>query len=677
MSRRTSVALRLSLAVALLAPAALSAGTYWVSPTGAATWASAQSATPLSGSACATLASAISNVVAGDTVYLRGGSYSTGIVLIDKTGTSVSKIRFVAYEGETPIVSNSTNSYATYYYSLLLEGCDYVVIDGVRFEHSTGIYFFQINGGSDYNEIANCVFDGNSSGAAVAIWKGNVEAPDSDACTNNWIHHTTFEAIGKLSADGGGVDDTGGMQIGIYMGGYGFEQVSGYNTVEDCIFFGGGHHNLETFSKFNVIRRNFWRNYGSMTNDTGNTPAYGPDSNGKWGNRNVQIYDGAANARMFNLIEGNRFGPSGPSPDDDGGDGLTIAAPGNIIRRNTIYSAQNNGVLFKTGTDSFADDNRFYHNTVFNSGRFDNTGPQWQGHSFRWYGSYVRNNNVIVNNIFNSFGGSVEMNTNSGSNTIAGNFLTSDGDPLFVDDDVSNLDSATLPNLSVTAASPVIDDAVALTLANGAGSNTTTLVVDDALMFQDGAWGSSLSDVQADTIAVGAVGNVAQIASIDYATNSITLAAPLTWSDDASVWLVEDSSGSVVLYGSAPDIGAFEYESGADTTPPVISSVSVTPGTTTATVTWTTDEASSSLVDYGPTTGYGSTQTGSSGVTSHIVYLTGLSASTTYHFRVRSTDAASNEAVGTDGTFTTDPTGAGPTIQVRQAGRGSRVTVTP
>ncbi|MEM3396507.1 MAG: S8 family serine peptidase [Thermoplasmata archaeon] len=100
-------------------------------------------------------------------------------------------------------------------------------------------------------------------------------------------------------------------------------------------------------------------------------------------------------------------------------------------------------------------------------------------------------------------------------------------------------------------------------------------------------------------------------------------------------------------------IGAFG-SGGSDTTPPVISNVAASGITAnSATITWTTDEASTSVVEYGTTTSYGQTATGSSGVTSHSVTLSGLTASTTYHFRVKSADAAGNLATSSDYTFTT------------------------
>jgi hypothetical protein len=92
-----------------------------------------------------------------------------------------------------------------------------------------------------------------------------------------------------------------------------------------------------------------------------------------------------------------------------------------------------------------------------------------------------------------------------------------------------------------------------------------------------------------------------------------------------------------------------------DTTAPVISAVNSSGITASGvTITWTTDEAATGQVEYGLTTAYGSTETeGSDAVKNHTVYLTGLEASGTYHYRVTSNDAANNQAVSADATFTT------------------------
>lgn len=91
------------------------------------------------------------------------------------------------------------------------------------------------------------------------------------------------------------------------------------------------------------------------------------------------------------------------------------------------------------------------------------------------------------------------------------------------------------------------------------------------------------------------------------------------------------------------------------TTSPVISGVSATSiSGTGATITWTTDEASDTQVDYGATASYGiATMLESSLVSSHSVVLTGLSSNTTYHYRVNSRNAVGNLATSGDMTFST------------------------
>ncbi len=89
--------------------------------------------------------------------------------------------------------------------------------------------------------------------------------------------------------------------------------------------------------------------------------------------------------------------------------------------------------------------------------------------------------------------------------------------------------------------------------------------------------------------------------------------------------------------------------------PPVISGIaSGSPTTSGATITWSTDVAASSQVDYGTTIAYGgSTTLDSTLVTSHSQALSGLQPGTTYHFRVRSADGSGNLAISGDNAFAT------------------------
>jgi len=92
-----------------------------------------------------------------------------------------------------------------------------------------------------------------------------------------------------------------------------------------------------------------------------------------------------------------------------------------------------------------------------------------------------------------------------------------------------------------------------------------------------------------------------------------------------------------------------------DTTAPVILSTSVSDiGTTTARVNWTTNEATRAQIAYGTSTSYTTEigwSTGSNTTHSHLI--TGLTANTTYHFRIRVKDLAGNVTTSAGQTFTT------------------------
>ena len=95
----------------------------------------------------------------------------------------------------------------------------------------------------------------------------------------------------------------------------------------------------------------------------------------------------------------------------------------------------------------------------------------------------------------------------------------------------------------------------------------------------------------------------------------------------------------------------------ADTTAPTISADASSGLTTSgATITWTTNEASNSQVEYRVqgTSTYSATTVNASMVTSHSMTLTGLNGATVYEYHVISDDAAGNTATSTpNNTFTT------------------------
>jgi hypothetical protein len=119
-----------------------------------------------------------------------------------------------------------------------------------------------------------------------------------------------------------------------------------------------------------------------------------------------------------------------------------------------------------------------------------------------------------------------------------------------------------------------------------------------------------------------------------------------------------DLEGNGRPFGSAHDVGAYEFGSTTPPTPdattPEISNVrasNVRRGS--VRVTWMTDEVSTTAVHYGRTTAYGKKRSHTNLVVRHGITLTGLSANTRYHYRVESEDEAGNPAASTDLTFKT------------------------
>ncbi len=109
--------------------------------------------------------------------------------------------------------------------------------------------------------------------------------------------------------------------------------------------------------------------------------------------------------------------------------------------------------------------------------------------------------------------------------------------------------------------------------------------------------------------------------------------------------------------GYCAEYGTYDIttDASADITPPVISAIGSSSITGSgATISWTTDEASDSLVKYGTSSGtYTLTKTSATDTTSHSLALTGLSEETTYYYVVNSTDPSSNSAESSEYSLTT------------------------
>jgi PKD repeat protein len=89
-------------------------------------------------------------------------------------------------------------------------------------------------------------------------------------------------------------------------------------------------------------------------------------------------------------------------------------------------------------------------------------------------------------------------------------------------------------------------------------------------------------------------------------------------------------------------------------TPPTISNIAVSNITIdSATISWTTDQPTSTFFEYGKTTEYGNSISDSALITNHSITLVNLAPDTTYHFRITSKNAYGLSSSSGDNTFAT------------------------
>jgi hypothetical protein len=144
-----------------------------------------------------TITKAVSVAVAGDTIYMRGGSYASATTTsISKTGTAAARLYLLAYPGERPVLDFSAMAVSSSNRGINLSG-SYWYIRGIDFYHAgdNGMFMsgsnntiefcnfyensdtgLQIGGGGANNKILNCdsyynadPANGNADGFAAKL----------------------------------------------------------------------------------------------------------------------------------------------------------------------------------------------------------------------------------------------------------------------------------------------------------------------------------------------------------------------------------------------------------------------------------------------------------------------------------------------------------------------------
>lgn len=152
----------------------------------------------------------------------------------------------------------------------------------------------------------------------------------------------------------------------------------------------------------------------------------------------------------------------------------------------------------------------------------------------------------------------------------------------------------------------------------------------------------------------GAQINLPTSVFVNYTGKDFRLASPTAVGSPLVSPYNKDLLGNTRGADGVWDRGAYEYTGIADSTPPVISNPgSSSVASTSALIAWSTDEASSTIVEFGTTLAYGISASNTAPVQSHSITLVNLTPSTLYNYRVSSSDLSGNLSTSGNLTFQT------------------------
>jgi len=217
-----------------------------------------------------------------------------------------------------------------------------------------------------------------------------------------------------------------------------------------------------------------------------------------------------------------------------------------------------------------------------------------------------------------------------------------------------NLD---IPSGGESSFGPFRYDGTAPTLPNAVIDGTTTdLDTQSSTSTMVGTW-SAASDPTAGVAEYEyAIGTTPGGSNVRSWTSTGTLtsvtASGLTLSAGATYYLSVRATDNAGNLSSVRTADGVTIEGGEEPVTTTITGITITTTTTSATINWTTNEVATGQVEYGLTTSYGTTTTESGTDTAHTVVLTGLTANTTYHYRL--TSVGTTTATTADATFTTE-----------------------
>ncbi len=483
-----------------------------------------------------TLTKANSTLTAGDTVYIRAGTYTNDNIAPANSGTSdTNRITYSAYNGETVTLQGLV-------YAVRLNNVSYITVTRVRIYNCERNLYISA---SHHNDVSFCEIDtpmGPTTWAGSRVYSGS---------TSNRIHNCIFSRYGKEDYYDGSYQDFG---CNLDIGSDSAVDRSDYNLVVSNTFFYGGHHILGVYANYNVVRQNTFHNEEWY-------PSHRTEIGGYSGDRNVILNTSYPEYNIRNVIEDNAIVFSGVPPDQVSSSGMSVRTKYNIIRRNIFYYNDSAGLALTVdgGNYNDASGNHVYNNVFYKNGYplLDTWHVSKSGMLLaRWVNDTNHNqmvNVAIKNNILyeNQLYGIYYYYVNKAEQVVENNWEEA-GDPGFVDTTgAADPFDFTVFDFHLSPTSRCVDAGAFLTQAVNAGTNSVTLRVGDAGYFTDG-----MGVIDGDMIQMAGKTNTARVVGIDYGSNTVMLGSPLSWSVGTGV--------SLPYRGSAPDQGACEYDGFAD-----------------------------------------------------------------------------------------------------------------
>jgi len=218
------------------------------------------------GSPWATWAYGFSKLVAGDTLYIRGGTYRTTgtnatgshISFSSKNGTSANPIRVWNYPGETPVFNlDNISPSGSWHSGLVISSCSYLHIKGLRITGLPQTKTPQVISASYISNltdstIENCTFD-NCGGYGVQM-EGNTEDVLFKNCDahhngdpyNAYENGNGFNITGEVPVDNITFESCRAWKNG--DDGFDFLRWDGYCEMINCWAFWNGYDD-----SFNIL----------------------------------------------------------------------------------------------------------------------------------------------------------------------------------------------------------------------------------------------------------------------------------------------------------------------------------------------------------------------------------------------------------------------------------------